>query len=185
VRVLLSVALLGGALLVPGCSGKPEPEPTPTVAAPVITDAPAGSNAEDTTFGAALLPLQQQAIALAGLAQDRAGNPELVAMAKAIATGQQGESDTIKALMVQWSDGSQTAPAPGAVDPATLARLESLRGAEFDRLWVQSMTGLHRSVMSLAEAEIRTGHNVDAQTLAKSILDTRQAQLQQMQQMVG
>jgi uncharacterized protein (DUF305 family) len=71
------------------------------------------------------------------------------------------------------------------VDPATLARLESLRGAEFDRLWVQSMTGLHRSVMSLAEAEIRTGHNVDAQTLAKSILDTRQAQLQQMQQMVG
>jgi len=147
VRVLVSVALLGGALLLAGCSEGSEPAPTPAGAAPVSTDAAAGSNAQDTTFGAELLQSQQQAIALAGLAEQRAANPALVALAKVIATGQQGESDTIKALMVQWSDGSGPPAAPGAPDPATLSRLESLRGPEFDTLWVQSMTGLHRGAI--------------------------------------
>ncbi|CDO08471.1 DUF305 domain-containing protein [Mycolicibacterium cosmeticum] len=184
-RVLVSVALLGGALLLAGCSEGSEPAPTSAGAAPVSTDAAAGSNAQDTTFGAELLQSQQQAIALAGLAEQRAANPALVALAKVIATGQQGESDTIKALMVQWSDGSGPPAAPGAPDPATLSRLESLRGPEFDTLWVQSMTGLHRGAIGLAQAEISGGRNVDAQTLAKSVLTTRQAQVQQMQQMVG
>lgn len=195
VRVLVSVALLGAlvgiGVLLGGCSGKPEPPaPTATSDAPVIPDAPVGSNAQDAAFGAGLLGLQQQAIELAGLAQRHSSNPELLGLATAIATGQQGERDTIKVLMVQWSDGSgpPAAPntaAPGALDPAVLTRLESLQGPEFDTLWLQSMTGLHRGVIGLAEAEIGGGHNADARTLAKSILDTRQAQLQQMQQMVG
>ncbi|GAS99728.1 uncharacterized protein RMCC_6693 [Mycolicibacterium canariasense] len=189
-RVLVSVALLGGVLLSAGCSDRTGPVQTPSSTAAVITDAPAGNSAQDTAFGAALLQLQQQATGLAGLAKERAADPELVTLADTIATGQRGESDTIKALMVQWSDGSgppaaPSAATPGALDPATLSRLESLRGPEFDTLWLQSMIGLHRGVIGLAEAEISGGRNIDAQTLAKSILNTRQAQLQQMQQMVG
>jgi uncharacterized protein (DUF305 family) len=190
VRVLVSVTLLGGALLLAGCSAGSEPARPASSSAPVITDAPAGSNAQDSAFGAALLQLQQQGIGLAGLAKERAANPALVTLADTIAAGQQDESDTIKALMVQWSDGASPpaapgAATPGALDPAILTRLESLRGPQFDTLWLQSMTSLHRGTVGLAEAEIGGGQNSDAKTLAKSVLTTRQAQLQQMQQMVG
>lgn len=190
-RVLFSVALLAAAAVLGACSGK-EAAPAPSAAgeAPLITQAPAGSNAEDTTFGTDLIQLQQQAIELAGLAPTRSSNAELVTLARAVAAGQQSESETVKVLLVQWNEGSAQpappdAPVAGALDPATLARLESLQGREFDTLWLQSMTGLHRSVSALAETEISGGRNVDAQTLAKSILATRQAQLQHMQQMQG
>ncbi|MCX2713035.1 DUF305 domain-containing protein [Mycolicibacterium sp. J2] len=189
-RVLVSVALLGSVLLLAGCSQESEPARPPSSSVPAITGAPAGSNAQDTTFAAALLQLQQQAIELAGLAKERAANPALVTLADTIATGQRGESDTIKALMVQWSDGAgppgaPSAAPPGALDPTILTRLESLRGPQFDTLWLQSMTSVHRGTIGLAEAEISGGQNSDAQTLAKSVLTTRQAQVQQMQQMVG
>jgi uncharacterized protein (DUF305 family) len=191
VRALFSMALVAVAASVGACSGEtPVPAPVQTSAAPVITEAPAGSNAEDTTFGTDLMQLQQQAIQLARLAPTRSSNSDLVALANTVATGQQSESDTVKVLLVQWNDGASPsaapgAAAPGALDPATVGRLESLHGQEFDTLWLQSMLGLHRAVIDLAQTEIAGGHNVDAQTLAKSILATRQAQVQQMQQMVG
>ncbi|QNJ93706.1 DUF305 domain-containing protein [Mycolicibacterium fluoranthenivorans] len=191
-RALFSMALVAVAASVGACSGEtPVPAPVQTSAAPVITEAPAGSNAEDTTFGTDLMQLQQQAIQLARLAPTRSSNSDLVALANTVATGQQSESDTVKVLLVQWNDGASPPAAPGAaapagaLDPATVGRLESLHGQEFDTLWLQSMLGLHRAVIDLAQTEIAGGHNVDAQTLAKSILATRQAQVQQMQQMVG
>ncbi len=184
-RVLLSAALLAVAV-VSGCSGEaPAPTATPGTDTPAITEAPAGSNAEDATFGTDLMQLQQQAIQLAKLAPSRSSSTELVALANTIATGQQSENQTVKVLLVQWNDGAGPPAAPGALDAATGARLESLRGREFDTLWLQSMLGLHRATIDLTQAEISGGHNVDARTLAKSILATRQAQVEQMQQMVG
>lgn len=190
-RVLTSAVLLAAAAVLGACSsGEPKPVPATTSDTPVITEAPAGSNAADTTFGTDLLQLQQQGIDLAGLAPARSTDAELTALAQTIATGQQSERDTVKVLLVQWNDGAGPPPAagstaPGALDQATLTRLESLQGREFDTLWLQSMLGLHRATIDLTQAEISGGHNVDAQTLAKSILATRQAQVQQMQRMVG
>ena len=185
-RVLVPAALLAVALVLAGCSGGDQaPAATPATGTPVITEAPAGSNAEDAAFGTDLLALQQQAIQLAGLAPDHSSDPELVTLAKTIATGQQSETDTVKVLLVQWNDGAGPPAASGGLDPATVARLESLRGREFDTLWLQSMLGLHRATIDLTRTEISGGHNVDAQALAKSILATRQAQEQQMQRMVG
>lgn len=191
-RVHVSAALLAVALSLASCTaGDQAPAAPPAAGSPVsTTEAPAGSNAEDTAFGTDLLPLQKQAIQLAGLAPARSSDADLVTLAKTIATGQQGETDTVKVLLVQWNDGAgppaaPSAAAPGALDAATLTRLESLQGREFDTLWLQSMLGLHRAVIDLTRAEIAGGHNVDAQTLAKSILATRQAQVEQMQRMVG
>ena len=186
-RVLASAALLVAALSLGGCSGADRASTaTQSTDAPVITETPAGSNTEDVAFGTELMALQQQAIQLGGLAPDRSSDPELVTLAKTIATGQQSETETVKVLLVQWNDGAGPPSAPpGALDPATVARLESLRGQEFDTLWLQSMLGLHRATIDLTRTEISGGHNVDAQTLAKSILATRQAQEQQMQRMVG
>ena len=54
------------------------------------------------------------------------------------------------------------------VDDATMARLASLNGAEFDTLWLQSMIGHHQGAIEMAKAEIANGENVDAIGLAKT-----------------
>ena len=59
----------------------------------------------------------------------------------------------------------------GMVDEATMARLESLKGAEFDTLWLQSMIGHHQGAIEMAKAEVANGENVDAKGLANDIID--------------
>ena len=53
----------------------------------------------------------------------------------------------------------------GMVDEATMAKLETLKGAEFDTLWLQSMIGHHQGAIEMAKAELANGQNVDAKQL--------------------
>ena len=73
----------------------------------------------------------------------------------------------------------------GMVDAPTMAKLGSLNGAEFDTLWLQSMIGHHQGAIEMAKAEIANGENVDAIGMAKTIVDTQQAEIDQMKQMLG
>ena len=73
----------------------------------------------------------------------------------------------------------------GMVDAATMAKLGSLNGAEFDTLWLESMIGHHQGAIEMAKAEIANGENVDAIGMAKTIVDTQQAEIDQMKQMLG
>ena len=64
----------------------------------------------------------------------------------------------MKAQLVQWdvqpdpsSDHSGHGMAmQGMVDDATMAKLQSLKGAEFDTLWLQSMIGHHQGAIEMA-----------------------------------
>ena len=73
----------------------------------------------------------------------------------------------------------------GMVDEATMTKLESLSGAEFDTLWLESMISHHQGAIEMAKAEIANGENVDAKRLAQTIIDTQQAEIGQMKQMLG
>ena len=57
------------------------------------------------------------------------------------------------------------------VDAATMTKLESLTGAEFDKLWLESMISHHQGAIEMAKAEIANGDNVDAKSLANNIVD--------------
>ena len=73
----------------------------------------------------------------------------------------------------------------GMVDEATMTKLESLNGPEFDTLWLESMIGHHQGAIEMAKAEIANGENVDAKRMAQTIIDTQQAEIGQMKQMLG
>ena len=79
-------------------------------------------------------------------------------------------------------DGMQM---PGMVDDGTMSKLESLKGAEFDTLWLQSMIGHHEGAIEMANTEIADGANADAKTLAQEIVTAQQAEIAQMKQMLG
>jgi len=163
---------------------------------PVITGEPAGYNAADIAFAENMIPHHKQAIELARLVPDRSTNPELVTLADQIPAAQQPEINILNVLLVQWNEnpevrsgdadgqGGQGRSMQGMVDDATVSRLESLRGTEFDTLWLQSMIGHHQGAVEMAKTEIADGENVDAIAMAKTMAAAQQAEIGQMKQML-
>lgn len=171
-------------------SGQAGPTSTDT---PVITGEPAGFNAADVTFAQQVIDHHRQAVQLAELVPQRSTNKDLAALATRIAGEQQSEINTLNVFLVQWNEQPKLGQAdaggpdqnlPGMVDPATATRLESLRGADFDRLWLQSMITHHQGAIEMARAEIADGENVDALAMARTMVSTQQAEIGQMNTML-
>jgi uncharacterized protein (DUF305 family) len=160
---------------------------------PVITGAPAGYNADDVTFATNMIPHHQQAVEMSALVPERSTNPELIKLAADISAAQGPEIETMKVFLVQWNENPDTATGhdghganmQGMVDEATMTKLESLNGAAFDTLLLESMISHHQGAIEMAKAEITNGENVDAERLAQTIIDTQQAEIGQMKQMLG
>jgi uncharacterized protein (DUF305 family) len=158
----------------------------------VITGEPAGYNTADVAFANNVTAREEQAISMSQLAPDRSNNSELVTFAAKTAAALQVDVQVLKALRAQWkeSQDNQTradAPSsttPGTIDQSTIARLDSLRGTEFDTLWLNSMVSLDQGTIDLANGEVATGKNVDATSLAKQIVNARRAEIGQMQQLL-
>ena len=73
----------------------------------------------------------------------------------------------------------------GMVDDATMARLQTLKGEEFDTLWLESMISHHQGAIEMAKAEVANGQNVDVKGMAQTMVDTQQGEIGQMKQMLG
>ena len=162
---------------------------------------PAGFNDQDVDFATNMIPHHQQAIEMAAMVPDRSTDPAVLKLASDISAAQGPEIETLKVFLVQWRQGADT-PAPsespdphqamdpsmdmqGMVDAAAIANLASLKGPEFDKLWMQSMISHHEGAIEMANAEIAGGANVDAKTLAQQIVTAQQGEITQMKQMLG
>ncbi|AFM14985.1 hypothetical protein Mycch_0159 [Mycolicibacterium chubuense NBB4] len=160
---------------------------------PVITGQPAGYNAEDVAFAGNMVAHHQQAVDMAALVPERSTDPDLVALASRITAAQQAEINTLNVFLVQWKEnpeagtggrGGHGQPMQGMVDDATMAKLKSLRGTQFDTLWLQSMINHHQGAIEMAEAEIANGANVDAVSMAKAMVTTQENEIGQMKKML-
>jgi len=190
-----ALAAVTVALFVSSCSSPVSDGHTehPRSDEPVITGQPAGYNADDVAFATNMVPHHQQAIELSALVPDRSTNPQLTALAQQIAAAQQPEINVMKVFLVQWNENPDTNSGhaghgnamQGMVDEATMSKLKSLNGAEFDKLWLESMISHHQGAIEMAKAEIANGDNADAKTLARNIVTTQEAEIGQMKQMLG
>src|SRR5262245_35592707 len=151
------IAALAAALLLSSCSsqasdGHPAP---PQADQPAIAGQPAGYNADDVAFATNMIPHHQQAVDLSALVGDRTTNADLVALANQISAAQQPEIDVMKVFLVQWKENPDTnsghsghgATMHGMVDAATMSKLQSLNGAEFEKLWLESMISHHQGAI--------------------------------------
>ena len=195
-RIAAVLVALATALFVSACSEPASDSHTDHQNSdePVVTGQPAGYNADDVAFATNMIPHHQQAVDLSALVPDRSTNPEVTKLASDIAAAQGPEIETMKVFLVQWNENPDTKTGSGhgghgamqgMVDEAAMARLASLKGAEFDTLWLQSMIGHHEGAIEMAKAEVANGENVDAKGLANDIITTQQAEIGQMKQMLG
>ena len=200
-RAAAAFAALVLAIVMAGCTGPADSagdgnSETGSTETPVITGEPAGYNADDVAFATNMVPHHKQAIDLSKLVPERSTNPELAALASQIAAVQQPEINILNVFLVQWNENPDVGSSDpeghaghgesmqGMVDDATLSKLESLRGAEFDKLWLESMISHHQGAVEMAKAEIANGENVDAIAMANTMVATQEAEIAQMKQML-
>jgi len=191
-RIIAGVAALAGAVVVSSCSKAEDPSAQSASAAPSSAQV-AVHNADDVMFAQMMIPHHEQAVELSAMVPDRSTNPAVVTLAATISGEQQPEITAMKALLVQWEVDPNAAAdhsghgmaMQGMVDDATMAKLQSLKGAEFDTLWLQSMISHHQGAIDMANTEIAKGQSADMITMAKSIVTAQQAEIDQMKQMLG
>lgn len=199
-RIAALFVALFAALLLTSCSGSGEHTEAQTTEESVSAGQPPGFNADDYAFATNMIPHHEQAIELAAMAPDHSTDAELIALAAKISAEQEPEIRALRVFLVQWDenpddktsqgddggdggDGGHGTMA-GMVDDATMAKLQSLNGAEFDRLWLQSMISHHQGAIEMAKAEVANGQNEDIKRMAQTMIDAQQAEITQMNQML-
>lgn len=189
--VLLAMAV---ALLVASCSNSAPQEHTGhTTDAPAITGEPAGFNSDDVAFATNMIPHHEQAVEMSALVPDRSTNQQLIALANQISAEQQPEINALRVFLVQWNENPEDSTGghqghgamTGMVDEATMEKLKTLSGSEFDTLWLQSMIAHHQGAIEMAKAEVANGQNVDAKNMAQTIITAQEAEITTMNQMLA
>lgn len=149
-------------------------------------------NAADIAFARGMIPHHRQAVEMAAMAPSRSTNPDVRVMATHISLDQQAEILTMTGMLAQWGEpvagdhGDHSAMAmPGMVDGATLNRIQSMNGSDFDELWMTSMIDHHQGAVTMARTEITRGENPDALKLAEMIIIAQQREIAQMNNLLS
>ncbi|MEM7280368.1 MAG: DUF305 domain-containing protein [Pseudomonadota bacterium] len=116
---------------------------------------------DDTKFMQDMIPHHNQAVQMSALVSDRTNRQEIIDLAGRIDASQQGEID----FMQQWlTDRGEVAPDPtahhamhtshdmaGMASPEDMAKLATLEGTDFDRLFLELMIPHHEGAITMVE----------------------------------
>lgn len=185
--LLLTVALLGA------CGS----EDTGGVIEQGEQSSEASHNAADVAFAQMMIPHHEQAIEMSELALERAGSEEVKALAAQIKDAQTPEIETMTGWLEDWGEpveGGMDMGQGGSMDgmggmngmmsEEQMASLAAASGAEFDELFLTQMREHHVGAVMMAEQELEMGEFPEALELAQTIIDTQQAEIQEIDRLL-
>jgi uncharacterized protein (DUF305 family) len=206
-RLVVATAVTGLALT--GCAAGSSPTGSATPQQPGSASQTQHNDA-DVAFAQGMIPHHRQAVEMSEMALERSRNPQVTDLAQRIGAAQQPEIDTMTGWLREW--GAEVPPAgstgampgmdgmdhsgmdhrgtdgmsgmAGMMTPEQMGRLSQASGAEFDRMFLQSMIEHHRGALEMAEAELANGSDPRATALARTIIDTQQAEIDEMDQLL-
>lgn len=197
--LVLPTMLLVGAVSA-GCGSSDDdhatsaPATTSTAATTTI-ESGAQHNDADVAFLQGMYPHHAQAIGMAEMVDGRTDNAELVALAGQIEAAQAPEMDQMVTLLEQFGEPAPMGPdamdnhmggdTDGMLTPDQMQALMTAEGPEFDRLWLEGMIAHHEGAIEMSDTVIAEGSNPDVRTMAESIVETQQAEIDQMRTMLG
>jgi uncharacterized protein (DUF305 family) len=191
---LTSVAVLGGCAGTGGDTTTPAPTTGPRAATGTATSAATTSgehNRADITFARRMIPHHQQAVEMAELVEGRTNDPEVRDLAERITRAQGPEIRKLTAWLRAWNAPTPSSghAMPGAehgsgmsgmMSGEQLAQLRRAEDAAFDRQWLSMMITHHEGAVEMARVELSDGSNAEAKTLARGIIDSQQAEIDEM-----
>jgi uncharacterized protein (DUF305 family) len=170
----------GPPVIVPGRPG--ESAAVTTGAEP----APPAYNPQEVTFVRMMIPHHTQALRMAAMAPDRAGDPRIRSLAERVRVSQLPEIQRMRGWLAEHRlapdspTGHDHRDMPGMQSDADLRALAQARGADFDRLFVRMMTDHHQGAIEMATGVLRVGVDVTVRQLATSIATEQAAEIGRM-----
>lgn len=198
-RALLAAAIVG-FLVLAGCSSSEHSSmtTTTTIAIPEGAD----FNATDVGFAQGMIPHHAQAVEMADMAIAANASPTVLSLAQKIKAAQNPEIETMTSWLRQWNQpipavnssmsggghdmsGMSGMMMDGMMTQADMTRLSKSTGPEFDRLWLELMVQHHEGAVRMANDELASGKNPAALALARAIIASQTAEIDQMNKIIA
>ncbi|MEN9955215.1 MAG: hypothetical protein RLY34_22 [Actinomycetota bacterium] len=112
---------------------------------------------------------------MAAYAKENAKDPQVLALAQQIYTGQAAEVETMKA----WLGGAEPTEgmmSDGMLTDAEMTALNEAKGADFDKLFLEGMAAHHKGALAMATS-FQSTENAELKKLVTGILQVQTVEL--------
>jgi uncharacterized protein (DUF305 family) len=163
----------------------------------------AAHNDADVEFATGMIPHHAQALHMVEMAEGRGATPEFGQLLGDVEAAQEPEIEQMTGWLQEWGEdvpetrspgghgahgGQGMGPGqqmmPGMMGPRDLDRLDRTAGERFERMWMRMMIEHHEGAIEMAETEQREGEFPDAIALAEDIVETQQAEIDLMEDLL-
>ena len=178
----LAAVVAAGALVLSACGSNHD-------AGMMSPSSTTGASAADAMFAQMMIPHHEQAVVMSELAETRASNPEILALAAEIKAAQQPEIEQMKGWLAEWGVPVMSGMdamgehgghgMSGMLTEEQLDDLETASGVEFDILFAEGMIEHHEGAIDMAE-DVVDSKDPRVAALAQAIIQTQQAEIAQM-----
>lgn len=141
----------------------------------------------DIMFAQMMIPHHQQAVDMGNLAETRASNAEVTALALQIRDEQAPEIEQMKGWLSSAGASEHMGHdmgMDGMLSDAEFAALEAATGTEFDRLFVAGMIAHHEGAIQMTSM-ISDSTNAEARALAEAIVTSQTAQIATLKELLA
>ncbi|GAC81393.1 Uncharacterized conserved protein, DUF305 family [Gordonia malaquae] len=148
------------------------------------------NNAADVMFAQMMLPHHEQALEMSDILLAKDGVPaDVRELATTIKAAQGPEITQLNSWLTAWG-APKTADMSGhsmdgMVSPEDITKLKNAPGPEAAKLYLTQMIAHHEGAVAMAETQIDDGQNPDAVAMARSIVESQNAEIEQMKGMLG
>jgi uncharacterized protein (DUF305 family) len=193
-KVLALFAVLTFGTFAAACGGDDSDTSTAGSTALATSSETEPHNDADVTFAQGMIPHHAQAVDMADMAIDASLNDQVLDLAERIKAAQQPEIDQLTGWLEAWGEpvetssggghdehGSSEDGMGGMMTEEEMTQLGGLRGAAFDRMWLDMMIRHHQGAIDMAKTHQAEGEHPVALELGKVIIDAQQAEITEMQ----
>jgi uncharacterized protein (DUF305 family) len=170
-------------VVVPGAPGERGRTATPGQR---LGESEAYPAAGDVRFAEMMIPHHRQALEMAALAEARASDPLVTAVARRIISGQGPEitvmTSWLEALGRPPEDHAHQMSGYGMATLEELNRLRAGRGTAFDGLFLALMIRHHEGAVRMAGEELRAGRDRLMRKMAQDVMSGQQIEINRMRE---
>jgi uncharacterized protein (DUF305 family) len=153
-----------------------------------------GFNDDDVMFAQMMIPHHEQAIEMADIALDplSGASDAVKSLATRIKAAQDPEISKMKAFLTSWkerltpdSSMDHSDMMSGMLSAEDMKKLSSLRGAEFDREWMNGMIEHHEGAIEMAKDVLKDGKDSAVKALANLVATVQDSEILEMKKLLG
>jgi uncharacterized protein (DUF305 family) len=153
-----------------------------------------GFNDDDVMFAQMMIPHHEQAIEMADIALDPlvGASDAVKSLATRIKAAQDPEISKMKAFLASWkerltpdSSMDHSDMMSGMLSAEDMKKLSSLRGAEFDREWMNGMIEHHEGAIEMAKDVLKDGKDSAVKALANLVATVQDSEILEMKKLLG